>query len=84
MLKDFMKLSQIYDHNYDRKTDQLYQPLRQVIENGDGTMKASDLRGVNHLNRVTMRPDLKTSTLNISGIQQDYIVCVIVRREMQL
>jgi hypothetical protein len=69
-----MKLSQIADHNFDRRTDQLYQPLRLAVGSFANCGPVEHLRISDHSQATLLRSQLKTSRLNITGLEQDLIV----------
>jgi hypothetical protein len=78
-----MKLSQIIDHNYDQRTDQLYQPLRLAIGSMANSGLVEHFRISDKSNATLLRSQLKTSKLNISGLEQDVIVCLSLDRKNQ-
>lgn len=50
ILGNDVKLSQIFNHNFDKKTDRLYQPLRKAVKNISNFNTADSLKSSNQSN----------------------------------
>jgi hypothetical protein len=62
MLQGQIKLSRIVDHNFDKRTDRLYEPLRQAVDTMPSLPSSEGLSA------------MKCSQINISRAEQDAIV----------
>ena len=71
-LRGQIKLSQIFDHNFDRNTDNLYQPLRLAVQ----TLPVVPLTSteIQSSQSSLKLADMQCSRINISRIEQDLIV----------
>ena len=71
-LRGQIKLSQIFDHNFDRNTDRLYQPLRLAVQTlPSAPTTSNDIQSPRSSLRLA---EMQCSRINISKAEQDQIV----------
>lgn len=80
-----IKLSSIFDHNFDRNTDRLYAPLRAAVEAMPNSSSVKEDIQTSSLSSFSLQyPETAQSRITISKAEQNIIVELVLGRNNRL